>query len=282
MDKIPNRIEQLLRHTEVLTISTDLDENVAVQVCNTILSWQKQHRLDTRKEMTIAIHSAGGQAFAGHLIVDMMHMIEHPIATVILAYAGSGAALIAAAGTKGRRFATPESIIFLHNPFITSESPISGGVVDVEARVKTLRMIAEKQVDDLVRFTGQPREKIVQDLATTLTLTAEEARDYGVIDHILPWRKSKETSEVLIEVPKEERETEAFLEELKEGSEKLRESDPDLFTGAGEYDELEIDRRLEILRKASQDETAPDYLEEECRKLERFHEKRRRLRDEQT
>lgn len=135
---------------------------------------------DDKKDISIYINSPGGVVTAGMAIYDTMQYIKPDVATICIGQAASAAAILLAAGTKGKRFALPNARVMIHQVMGGAE----GQARDVEIQTKEMLRI-KKQVDEiLAKHTGQTLEKIEKDSDRDFYMTSEEARKYGVIDKI--------------------------------------------------------------------------------------------------
>lgn len=144
---------------------------------------------DSETEINLYINSPGGLVTAGLAIYDTMQYIKAPVTTICMGMAMSFGAVLLAAGSKGKRYALPHSRIMIHQPLIWGGG-ISGQVTDIEIESKELHETKEKLLDILARHTGQTKEKIRKDSERNYYMSAEEAKDYGIIDEILEPRKS--------------------------------------------------------------------------------------------
>lgn len=140
---------------------------------------------DPAKDIQFYINSPGGIVTAGLAIYDTMQYVKCPVSTVCVGMAGSMAAVLLAAGTKGKRFALPNSEILLHQVM----GGITGEAVEVEITAKQIVKIKEKLNRILAKHTGQPLEKIEKDTDRDFYLSAPEAKEYGLIDEVI---KTKE------------------------------------------------------------------------------------------
>ena len=136
---------------------------------------------DPKKDIQFYINSPGGVVTAGLAIYDTMQYIKCPVSTVCVGLAGSMAAVLLAAGTKGKRFALPNAEVLLHQVM----GGISGEAVEVEITAKQIVKIKDKLNKILAKHTGQPLEKIEKDTDRDFYLTAEEAKEYGLIDEVI-------------------------------------------------------------------------------------------------
>jgi ATP-dependent Clp protease protease subunit len=143
---------------------------------------------DPKKEIQLYINSPGGVLSSALAIYDTMQYIPCEISTVCVGLAASGAAVILAAGTKGKRFALPNSEIMLHQVAVGGEG-ISGPAVEIEIAARWLKKLKERVNKILAHHTGQPLEKIEVDTDREFYLSAEEAKEYGIIDEVITSKK---------------------------------------------------------------------------------------------
>lgn len=142
---------------------------------------------DPKKDIQIYINSPGGILSSALAIYDTMQYISPPISTVCLGLAASGAAVILAAGTKGKRFALTNSEIMLHQ--VAVGGGISGPAIEIEIAARWLKTLKERVNNILAKHTGQPLEKIEKDTDREFYLSSQEAKEYGIIDEILEPKK---------------------------------------------------------------------------------------------
>jgi ATP-dependent Clp protease, protease subunit len=142
--------------------------------------------IDPDRDIIMYINSPGGSFTAMTAIYDTMTYVRPDIQTVCLGQAASAAAVLLAAGTPGKRMALPNSRIIIHQP-ATEGGYGQGSDIEIQAK-EIMRM--RTQLEDLVsRHTGQPIEKVRKDIDRDKILTADEAREYGLVDNILASRK---------------------------------------------------------------------------------------------
>ena len=137
---------------------------------------------DSNKDIQLYINSPGGVLTSALAIYDTMQYIKCPISTVCVGSAASGAAVLLAAGTKGKRFSLPNAQILLHQVAV---SGVSGEAVEVEIAAKQIIKLKDKVNRILARHTGQPLERIEKDTDRDFYLSAEEAKEYGLIDEVI-------------------------------------------------------------------------------------------------
>lgn len=136
---------------------------------------------EPEKEIQFYVNSPGGLVTAGLAIYDTMQYVKSPVSTVCVGMAGSMAAVLLTAGTKGKRFALPNSEILLHQVM----GGITGEAVEVEITAKQIIKIKERLNKILAKHTGQPLERIEKDTDRNFYLSAEDAKEYGIIDEVI-------------------------------------------------------------------------------------------------
>ncbi len=141
---------------------------------------------DPKKDIQLYINSPGGVLTSALAIYDTMEYVKCPVSTVCIGSAASGAAVLLAAGAKGKRFSLPNAQILLHQVAI---SGVSGEAIEVEIAAKQIIKLKEKVSKILAKHTGQPLEKIEKDTDRDFYLSAPEAKEYGIIDEVI---KAKE------------------------------------------------------------------------------------------
>jgi len=137
---------------------------------------------DPKKDIQLYINSPGGILTSGLAIYDTMQYIKCPVSTVCIGSAASAAAVLLAAGTKGKRYSLPNSQILLHQVAI---SGVSGEAIEVEIAAKQIIKLKEKVNKILAKHTGQPLEKVERDTDRDFYLSADEAKEYGLIDVVI-------------------------------------------------------------------------------------------------
>ncbi len=140
---------------------------------------------DPEKDIQLYINSPGGMVTSGLAIYDTMQYVKCPVSTVCVGLAGSMAAILLSAGSKGKRFALPNAEILLHQVM----GGITGEAVEVEITAKQIIKIKDKLNKILAKHTGRPLERIEKDTDRDFYLSAEEAKEYGIIDEVI---KTKE------------------------------------------------------------------------------------------
>ena len=140
---------------------------------------------DPDRDIHLYIHSPGGMVSAGLAIYDTMQFVKPDLVTICLGQAASMGALLLAGGTKGKRAALPNSRIMIHQPLGGSQ----GQAADVEIFAKEILTLRDKLNDIMARHTEQPIERIQKDTDRNFFMSAEEAKEYGLIDEVYYERK---------------------------------------------------------------------------------------------
>lgn len=140
---------------------------------------------DPQKDIQLYINTPGGSVTAGLAIYDTMQYVKCPISTVCVGLAGSMGAILLAAGKKGKRFTLPNSQILLHQV----AGGVTGEAVEIEITAKQIVKIKEKLNKILAKHTAQPLEKVERDTDRDFYLSAEEAKEYGIVDEVIKTKK---------------------------------------------------------------------------------------------
>lgn len=140
---------------------------------------------DPKKEIQIYLNTPGGSVTAGLAIYDTMQYVKCPISTVCVGLGASMGAVLLAAGSKGKRFALPNSEILLHQVM----GGVTGEAVEIEITAKQIVKIKDKLNKIIAKHTGQPLERIERDTDRDFYLSSEEAKAYGIIDEVIKTQK---------------------------------------------------------------------------------------------
>ena len=144
---------------------------------------------DPGKDIQLYINSPGGSVTAGMMIYDTMQYIKCDVSTICMGMAASMGAFLLASGTKGKRFALPNSEILIHQPLIGGQGGgLSGQTTDIKIHAEHMVYIRDKMNHMLSEYTGQPLEKIQLDTERDNYMTALEAKEYGLIDEVIAHR----------------------------------------------------------------------------------------------
>jgi ATP-dependent Clp protease protease subunit len=167
-----------LLQDRIIILGTEIDDNVASVVVAQLLFLQAQ---DAQKDISIYINSPGGVVTAGLAIYDTMQFISCDVATYCIGQAASMAAVLLAAGTKGKRFALPNSRIMIHQPLGGAE----GQATDISIQAQEILRIKSNLNGILAAHSGRSIEDITRDTDRDNFMSAEEAKAYGLIDEVL-------------------------------------------------------------------------------------------------
>ena len=165
----------------IIFLGTPISDEIANAVMAQLLCLQQ---MDTERPVSIYLNSPGGSFTALTAIYDTMRYIKPDVQTVCLGQAASAAAVILAAGTKGKRLALPNSRILIHQPSMSGDGSY-GQSSDLESQAREIMRIRVLMEQMLAENTGQSVEKVSRDVERDKFLTAEEAVEYGIIDDIL-------------------------------------------------------------------------------------------------
>ncbi|ABK15803.1 ATP-dependent Clp endopeptidase proteolytic subunit ClpP [Syntrophobacter fumaroxidans] len=173
---------RLLRD-RIIFLGTAITDEVANVIIAQLLFLESE---DPDKDIHFYINSPGGLVTAGLAIYDTMQFIKPNVSTLCMGQAASMAAILLAAGVKGKRYALPHVRIMLHQPM----GGFQGQATDVEIQAKEILKLREELNDILVRHTGRPVEQIQRDTDRDFYMSGEQAREYGMVDHIFTSRLS--------------------------------------------------------------------------------------------
>ncbi|GHT81331.1 ATP-dependent Clp protease proteolytic subunit [Actinomycetota bacterium] len=170
----------------IVFIGAPVDDVIADDVMAQLLVLESQ---DPEREITIYINSPGGSFTAMTALYDTMQYIKPDIRTVCLGQAASAAAILLAAGTKGKRLALPNTRILIHQPAMEGSR---GTASDIEITAKEMIRLREWLEETLAKHTGRDVELIKKDIERDKIMTAQEALEYGIVDKVLTSRKNEE------------------------------------------------------------------------------------------
>jgi len=140
---------------------------------------------DREKDIYLYINTPGGSVTAGLAVHDTIQFVKSPVRTICVGLAASMGALLLAAGSKGKRFALPNSKILIHQPW----GGMEGTAIDLNIHAREIMRTREQVNRLLAEYTGQPLDRIERDTDRDLFMTSEEAKEYGLIDDLINPRK---------------------------------------------------------------------------------------------
>jgi len=162
----------------IIFIGTSIDDYVANLIMAQLLFLQME---DSKKDICVYINSPGGSVTAGLGIYDTMQFVKCDVATYCVGQASSMGALLLCAGTKGKRHALPNSRIMIHQPW----GGVQGAAEDISRHAKEILNMRDKLNAILAHHTGQTLEKVKQDTDRDYFMSAQESKEYGLIDEVI-------------------------------------------------------------------------------------------------
>jgi ATP-dependent Clp protease, protease subunit len=167
-----------LMFQRIVLLGTEVDDAVANRLCAQLLLLSAE---DPRGDISLYINSPGGSVSAGLAIYDTMRVIPNDVSTLALGLAGSMAQFLLCAGTAGKRFSLPHAQVLMHQ----GSAGFGGTAADIEIYAEQLGRTGATMMRLISEHTGQPLERVEQDSMRDRWFSAEEARDYGIVDHIV-------------------------------------------------------------------------------------------------
>ncbi|KHD86469.1 Clp protease [Heyndrickxia ginsengihumi] len=200
MNLIPTVIEQTNRgeraydiysrllKDRIIMLGSAIDDNVANSIVSQLLFLESEN---PEKDISLYINSPGGSVTAGLAIYDTMQFIKPDVQTICIGMAASMGSVLLTAGAKGKRYALPNSEVMIHQPLGGAQ----GQATEIEIAAKHILFTREKLNKILSDHTGQPIEVIEKDTDRDNFMTAEKAKEYGLIDHIITRNELKGNNE---------------------------------------------------------------------------------------
>ena len=171
-------IYSLLLKSRIILISTPITDQTASLIVAQLIYLSSE---DPEAPIQMYISSPGGMVYAGLGIYDTMNMIPNTIRTVAVGYTASFGTVLLTAGTKGHRFALPNTTIHMHQPL----GGVQGQASDIEIEANEILRLKKRLNEILAESTGQTEEKINADTDRNIYMNAQEAVEYGLVDHVL-------------------------------------------------------------------------------------------------
>jgi ATP-dependent Clp protease, protease subunit len=172
----------------IIFLGTPIDDTIANLICAQLIHLESEN---ADKDINIYINSPGGDITALFAIYDTMQFIKNDIATICIGGAASAAAVLLAAGSKGKRMALPHARILLHQPYGQTGY---AQAADLEIVAKEILRMRDLMDEIVSRHTGQPIERVHKDTDRDFVMSADEAREYGIIDEVIIARDIVDTS----------------------------------------------------------------------------------------
>ncbi|GAA0378052.1 ATP-dependent Clp protease proteolytic subunit 1 [Acrocarpospora corrugata] len=162
----------------IIMLGQEVNDEIANRICSELLLLTAD---DAKRDIQLFINSPGGSVYAGMAIYDVMQYVPNDIVTVAMGMAGSMGQFLLTAGTAGKRYALPHARIIMHQP----HGGIGGTESDIRIQAQQMLFTKKLLAERTAFHTGQPLEKIEADADRDRWFTAEEARAYGFIDHVV-------------------------------------------------------------------------------------------------
>ena len=175
---LDDQLATRLLHERIIVLGSEVDDRIANRLCAQLLLLSAE---DSRRDISLYINSPGGSVSAGLAIYDTMRLIPNDVSTLALGLAGSMGQFLLCAGTAGKRFSLPHAQILMHQ----GSAGFGGTAADVEIYAEQLERTGALLTRLIAEHTGQPVETVEKDSQRDRWFSAEEARAYGIIDHIV-------------------------------------------------------------------------------------------------
>ncbi len=171
-------IYSLLLQNRIVFLGTPINDQVSNVIVAQLLFLDRE---DPEKDIQVYINSPGGQIYAGMAIYDTMQLIRAPVSTIAVGVTASFGTLLLTAGMKGKRYALPHATIHMHQPLGGTQ----GQATEIEIQAREILRLREELNRIMAFHTGQTMERIAEDTERDRYMTAEQAKDYGLIDEVL-------------------------------------------------------------------------------------------------
>jgi len=171
-------VYQRLLRERIIFLGTQVEDQMANAICAQILLLAAD---DPEKDIFLYINSPGGSISAGMAIYDTMQFVKNDVATVAMGLAASMGQFLLCAGAEGKRYALPNARIMMHQP----SGGIGGTASDIKIQAEQMHHTKKKMADLIAEHTGQTPETITEDSDRDRWFTAEEAKEYGFVDHVV-------------------------------------------------------------------------------------------------
>ena len=162
----------------IIVLGQQVDDAIANQICAQLLLLSAEN---AEKDIVLYINSPGGSVTAGMAIYDTMQYVECDVATIVMGLAASMGQFLLSAGTPGKRYALPHARVMMHQP----SAGVGGTESDIAIQAQLFRKHKQEMAELIAEHTGQPLEKIVSDSDRDRWFTAQEAMEYGFVDHVI-------------------------------------------------------------------------------------------------
>ena len=174
-------IYSLLLRERIIFLGTPIDDQIANLIIAQLIHLESE---DPDKDISIYVNSPGGSVYAGLAIYDTMQYVKCDIQTICVGIAMSMGALLLAGGAKGKRMALPNSKILIHQV----SAGFQGQATDIEIQARETLNLKRRLEEIIAEHTGQPLDKVAKDMERDYFMTAEESKEYGIIDNVVAHR----------------------------------------------------------------------------------------------
>jgi ATP-dependent Clp protease protease subunit len=168
-----------LLNERIIFLGTPIDDQIANLIVAQLLHLESE---DPEKDISLYVNSPGGSVYAGLAIYDTMQFIRPDVQTYCLGQAASMAAILLAGGAKGKRFSLPNSRIVIHQPLMQG---LAGQATDIDIAAREIIRMRERLNEILTGHTGQPLKRIQDDTERDYIMSAEQGKEYGIIDEVI-------------------------------------------------------------------------------------------------
>ncbi len=175
---VDDQLASRLLQQRIIVLGQEVDDHVANRLCAALLLLSAE---DPHRDISLYINSPGGSVTAGLAIYDTMRMIPNDVSTLAMGLAASMGQFLLTAGTPGKRYALPHAEVLLHQ----GSAGLGGTAIDIEIQAQRLERMKDLMMRLTAEHSGQPVEKVEKDARRDKWFTAEEARDYGLVDAVL-------------------------------------------------------------------------------------------------
>jgi len=169
--------QRLLRH-RIIFLGQQVDDELANRICAELILLAAE---DDKRDIHLYINSPGGSVYAGMAIYDVMQFVKNDVATYAMGMAASMGQFLLCAGAGGKRYAMPHAAILMHQP----HGGIGGTATDIRIQAEQSLFLKRVLAERIAMHTGRPVEQIEEDSDRDRWFTAEEAKDYGIVDHVV-------------------------------------------------------------------------------------------------
>lgn len=169
----------------IIFLTGEVTDEVATLVCAQFLFLESEN---PSKEISFYINSPGGVLTAGFAMYDTMRYVRSPVSTMCIGQACSVGSLLLTAGEKGQRYALPSSRIMIHQPL----GGFRGQATDIQIHAQEIQLLKERLHGIYAETTGQPIDRIIKDMERDTFLSAESAKEYGLVDEVISHRSVKD------------------------------------------------------------------------------------------